>query len=151
MEGKITTEELHKEIDIIQGCITRMADNSFRMKEWFISLATLALTILLSQDCELCIIGIFMLGITCIFWGLDAFFLKTETLYRWKYEWVIENRKTGDRNYQYDLNPHNKNMWKNADEKREDFLQFAFSKTLLPLYGIVALLAVILLIVALIR
>lgn len=150
MEEKIPMEELYKEMDMIQDCITRMTGNSFRMKEWFISLTTLAITILLSQECDLGVIGIFMLVVTCVFWGLDAFFLKTETLYRWKYEWVIEKRKAGDSSYQYDLNPHNKNTWKNVDEKREDFLRFAFSKTLLPLYGTVALLAVILLIVTLI-
>lgn len=32
-------EVLHKEIDLIQACITRMADCSFKLKEWYISLA----------------------------------------------------------------------------------------------------------------
>ena len=44
MEDKISTEELHKEMDLIQACVTRMADNSFRLKELFISLMLLQLT-----------------------------------------------------------------------------------------------------------
>jgi ABC-type proline/glycine betaine transport system permease subunit len=37
---------LHKELDLIQNCITRMANNSFLLKGWLITLivAVLALT-----------------------------------------------------------------------------------------------------------
>lgn len=47
--------------------------------------------------------------IICL-WYLDAFFLKAETLYRWKYNWVIANRLETDE-YIYDLDPHNSNTW----------------------------------------
>lgn len=110
-KDKIKTKELHKEIDLIQACITRMADNSFRLKELYISLISIALTVMMSQKCELLIVGMFLLGVAIVFWGLDAFFLKMETLYRWKYEWIIEKRIVGEQDYLYDLNPHNKNMW----------------------------------------
>ena len=56
MEDKISTEELHKEMDLIQACVTRMADNSFRLKELFISLIAIALTVMMSQECELLIV-----------------------------------------------------------------------------------------------
>lgn len=148
-EDKISTEELHKEIDLIQACVTRMADNSFRLKELYVSLIAIALTVMMSQECELLIIGIFLLGVTIVFWGLDAFFLKMETLYRWKYEWVIEMRVTGERRYLYDLKPLNKKMWLNADEKKECLLRFVFSKTLIPLYGIVVGISMILLLTTL--
>lgn len=52
-------DELHKEIELIQACITRMADNSFKLKELYISLISLALTVMLSQKCELLIMGMF--------------------------------------------------------------------------------------------
>lgn len=48
MSDRIKTEELHKEIDLIQGCITRMADSSFQLKEWYITLIAVALTVLIS-------------------------------------------------------------------------------------------------------
>ena len=34
----IQVEELHKEIDLIQGCINRMANNSFLLKGWLVSI-----------------------------------------------------------------------------------------------------------------
>lgn len=144
-KDKIKTKKLHKEIDLLQACITRMADNSFRLKELYISLISIALTVMMSQECELLIIGIFLLGVTIVFWGLDAFFLKMETLYRWKYEWVIEKRIAGEQDYLYDLNPHNRNMWLNIDEKNACFMRFVFTKTLIPLYGTVILISIILL------
>lgn len=144
-EGKIKKSDLHKEIDLIQACITRMADNSFRLKELYISLIAIVLSVMMSQECELFVAGMFLSGVTVVFWGLDAFFLKMETLYRWKYEWVIEKRNSGTQDYLYNLNPHNKNMWLNIEGKKECFLRFVFSKILIPFYGTVMGISVILL------
>lgn len=135
-EDKISTEELHKEMDLIQACVTRMADNSFRLKELYVSLIAIVLTVLMSQEFELLVVSMVVLGVTVVFWGLDAFFLKMETLYRWKYEWVIEKRIAGEWAYLYNLNPHNKNMWLDVTEKNDCLGKFAFSKTLIPLYGV---------------
>jgi len=143
----IDIEEIHKEMDLIQACITRMADNSFRLKELYISLIAIALTVMLSQECDLLLIGIFLLCVTFVFWGLDAFFLKMETLYRWKYEWVIKSRELGVRDYLYDLNPYNKKMWLEPGNKEECFTGFVFSKTLKPLYGTVIGVAITMLII----
>ena len=43
---KISIEEIHKEIDLIQACITRMAQNSFMVKGWFVSLYAVVLALL---------------------------------------------------------------------------------------------------------
>lgn len=136
-----TTEILHKEIDLIQACITRMADCSFKLKGWYISLVTVALTLLIGQGCKLSLIGLFLLAVTTVFWGLDGFFLKTETLYRWKYEWIIEARLRGNLENLYDLNPYNKKMWKDADKKNPCMMKYVISKTLLPFYGPVWIIA----------
>ena len=139
------TDELHKEIELIQSCIARMADNSFKLKELYISLISLALTVMLSQKCELLIMGIFLVVVTIVFWGLDASYLRMETLYRRKYEWVIEKRPVGETSYLYDLNPYNKYMWLDIQRKNDCFAKFVFSKTLIPLYGTMAGISIILL------
>ena len=36
---------LHKEIDLIQSCITRMASNSFMLKGWAISIVAVVLAL----------------------------------------------------------------------------------------------------------
>lgn len=148
---KIKRDDLYKEIDLIQACITRMADNSFRLKELYISLISVAITVMMTQESEWIIIGIFLLCVTLIFWGLNAFFLKMETLYRWKYEWVIKKRMAGELDYLFDLNPHNKNMWLDIEEKSECFFRFVFTKTQVPLYGTMIVISIILLLVVIIK
>ena len=82
---------LEKEIDLIQACINRMAKNSFVVKGWAITLASVILA-LLPKNIDIKILSLIVLVSTLCFWYIDAFFLKTEKLYRWKYEWVIANR-----------------------------------------------------------
>lgn len=145
----VKDEVLHKEIDLVQTCITRMADNSFKLKELYVTLISIGVTVMISQECKLLIVSIFLIIVSDVFWGLDAFFLKMETLFRWKYEWVIKKRLDGESNYLYDLNPYNRSMWLESNIKHECLLHFVFTKTLVPLYGIVLGTALILLVVGL--
>ena len=87
---------LEKEIDLIQSCINRMAQNSFIVKGWTITLVTLSLLVSSETIIDIKFIGLILLVMTFCFWYLDGFFMKTEKLYRWKYEWVIKNRKCSD-------------------------------------------------------
>lgn len=141
---------LEKEIDLIQSCINRMAQNSFLIKGWLITLIAVVLGLLPKQfDMRvLCIVSIL---ITLCFWYLDAFFLRTEKLYRWKYEWVIKMRMQSD-DFYYDLNPYNKNMWlKNSDGKEKKIptiFSVMITKTIVPLYGMILLVIILLAILA---
>jgi len=67
-------EIVHKEIDLIQGCINRMAHNSFLIKGWALTIITvvLALTEKNIDPIYLCLV-IFIPLIS--FWYLDAFSL----------------------------------------------------------------------------
>lgn len=136
MESISNKEVLDREIELIQGCISRMAHNSFVVKGWLISLIAVVLT-LLPENFNiriLCIIG--MLIAVCI-WYLDGFFLKVEKLYRWKYEWVILKRLNTNEGM-YDLNPYNKKMWlpnkDGSNKKAPKEIEVMFSKTLIPIY-----------------
>ena len=134
--NNVTTEEFHKEIDLIQACIVRMDQNSFMIKGWAFMLVT-ALITLASENLELyvlCAIGNF---IFLVFWFLDAFFLKMEKLYRFKYEWIIAERPKGNREYLYDLNPYQSRTW-TAGKKEPLVISVMLSKphTLLMFYGI---------------
>jgi len=96
---------LHKEIDLIQGCITRMANNSFLLKGWAISIIAVVLA-LADKALEPILISAVVMIPLFSFWYLDAFFLRNERMYRKMYEWVIEKRCAGDNSHLYDLNPH---------------------------------------------
>ena len=127
----------HQELNMIQDCIKRMASNSFMLKGWYVSLVFLGASILSDKDVNIAYPMLLLLVLTCVFWGLDGFFLKMETLYRWKYEWVIVSRVNNDTSNFYDLNPYNKEMWKNPEDKAGKLcvVKYVLSKTLLPLYG----------------
>lgn len=98
-------ENLHKEIDLIQECIKRMANNSFLLKGWAISLVAVVLT-LSEKNVNPYFLGLVVLVPLISFWYLDAFFLYTEKLYRKMYEWVIVERPKYNNDKMYDLNPH---------------------------------------------
>lgn len=128
---------LEKEIDLIQACINRMAQNSFMVKGWLITLVAVILALLPDNVSTRLTCGIVLLSTLC-FWYLDAFFLRLEKLYRWKYEWVIAKRlETSE--FCYDLNPMNSAMW--LQPKDGSFQQapciarVMFTKSLVPLYG----------------
>ena len=128
---------VHQEMNMIQGCINRMASNSFMLKGWYVSLVLLGATILSTKDVNPCYLMLLLFILTAVFWWLDGFFLKTETLYRWKYEWVIRERLRGNTNDFYDLNPYNKSMWLNPIQKTEKqgLWNYINSKTLRIMYG----------------
>lgn len=131
-----TLRILEKEIDLIQSCINRMAQNSFIVRGWAITLITFALA-LISKSVDLKLLCGILLVVAVCFWYLDAFFLKMERLYRWKYEWVIANRQQNE-TFLFDLNPYNKDMWgqdKQGNERKEPrMIAVMFSKTLIPIY-----------------
>jgi hypothetical protein len=130
---------IHKELDLIQDVIKRMAANSFQVKAWLIGILTGLIafkneqmfggtiaTLTLGKGGVLGLNLLLLLPIFT-FWYLDAFFLRTERLYIQIYNWVVKNRTTTSE-YLYDLNP------RRFDEKVDSIRQIMMSKTLFPFY-----------------
>jgi len=142
MENKTILE---KEIDLIQACISRMAQNSFIVKGWLITLVTVILALLPDKVDAKILCGVVIVATLC-FWYLDAYFLRLERLYRWKYEWVITNRGNS-LSYLYDLNPKNQEMWvmdkDNKAKKIPSIVRVMFSESLVPLYAIIIVAAMV--------
>lgn len=131
-----TIEVIHKEIDLIQSCISRMANNSFLLKGWFISLIAVILAIL-HEKININLIFLIIAVITICFWYLDAFFLRTEKLYRKLYDWVLTERPKGNTSNLYDLNSHR------FDKYVPCIIRIMFSKTLLFFYLVPVILILI--------
>ncbi len=140
----LSTDIIHKELDLIQDVIKRMAQNSFQVKAWLIAILS-ALVVVKSEalfakadtDNSFSMqMNLFLfLPIFC-FWYLDAFFLSTEKLYRELYRWAVINRPyTAD--YLYDLNTFTRTV-NGAEESlilpKNNIWKVAFSKTLWPFY-----------------
>lgn len=127
---------LLKEIELIQAKIDKVEKTSFVIKGWVITMVTAVLA-LLPETIDKLILGI-VVGVSVIaFWYLDAFYLKVDRCYRWKYNWVVTNRADNDE-YCLDLNPYNTNMILNPKAPKSNDLpnvfSLMFSKTLIALY-----------------
>lgn len=125
---------LFEEAKIIQEVIKKMGNNSFLLKGWSI---TLIVACLISEkyarnNLYLCFIP------TIVFWGLDAYFLRQERLYRSLYNWVIKNRLVSDEHV-LDLDT------SRFRSQTGSLLKFMFTPTLLFFYGLTAVFVIILL------
>lgn len=123
-------EKLHKEIDLIQNCINRMANNSFLLKGWLVSVIVVVVA-LSPKEIDKFVVALVLVTAIFTFWYLDAYYLRTEKLYRKMYEWVIEKRSQGNEEFLYDLNPHR------FDNTVENLWKIMFSTTLKEFYGTV--------------
>jgi predicted histidine transporter YuiF (NhaC family) len=112
-----------KELEIIQGIINRMANNSFLIK-WWVIILVIVILLLKGNKYQTSIAFIPIL----VFWFLDAYFLRIERLYRRLYNWVKDNRlKTKD--FLFDLN------YKRFEKEEQSILRIMFSTTLGLFYG----------------
>ena len=73
---------------IIQDVINRMAQNSFLIKAWSVTLIA-AIIVLTFSFVNILIFGV-LLAITIIFWILDSYYLKLERVYRRLYKAKVE-------------------------------------------------------------
>jgi hypothetical protein len=87
--------EIIEHLKMIQTIIIRMADNSFSIKRWSLSLTLgvlLAIRLNIIPD-DLC--NRFLIAIPfVVFWGLDAYYLYLERGYRRHYDNIREKEKT---------------------------------------------------------
>ena len=122
MESKL------KHLELIQGVINRMASNSFRLKEWTVVLVSAILIFAAREDSgEAALIGLLP---AAVFWGLDAYFLRRERLYRALYDHVRM------------LEPHEIDLGMDTDMfagKKLRWHRSLISRTLLPYYLAVAI------------
>lgn len=77
-------EKKMKHLEMIQGVINRMASNSFLLKGWAVTLVA-GIFALSSKDADKLYFLIAYIPIL-VFWGLDAYYLFQERLYRKLYD-----------------------------------------------------------------
>ncbi len=129
-------QNLHKEIDLIQAVVTRMAQNAFYIKGWAVSLVAVVLALgkdHLLADTQRPWLFALVLTVWCAFWYLDAYFLRVERMYRLLYEFVISHKNDRKR-LRYDLNA------KPFAAKTASEGQIMVSPSLRVFYGVPALL-----------
>lgn len=118
----MSKENKEKHLELIQNIITRMAQNSFAYKGWMLTILTGVLAFSIQQING----GIHYISVIPIigFWGLDAYYLRQERLFRKLYDHVREAKST---DFSMDTSPFSgqvSNWWVTL-----------FSKTIFWLYG----------------
>lgn len=80
-------DDFRKHLDLIQSVIVRMAGNSFSVKTWAVGLIAI-LGGLAARDADSRLACTLLFPAFC-FWGLDAYYLRQEKLFRTLYEKVV--------------------------------------------------------------
>lgn len=82
-------DEKIKHLEFVQNVITRMNANSFQLKSWMITIVS-ALLALYANSEKLLYVLVAVVPVI-VFWCLDAYYLKQETLYRKLYQDIVNN------------------------------------------------------------
>ena len=114
-------EKKLKHLEFIQNAINRMANNSFIIKGWCITLVVALIALLEKENINKNYIPFSFIPLL-FFWFLDAFFLKTERQYRRLYADVSKKGKK-EIDFSMDITPY-----------KECYGEALFSRTLLPFY-----------------
>lgn len=113
-----------KHLEMIQSIISRMANNSFFIKGWCITIVA-ALLVLSSKDANTQFILIAFFPVI-MFWLLDAYFLWQERLFRNLYD---EIRVIEEHKIDFSMNT------SSVVEKTASWFKVAISNTLILFYG----------------
>jgi uncharacterized membrane protein len=116
-------ENKQKHLEFIQATISRMANNSFLLKGWAITLVA-ALFALATKDTDKNYIIVAYFPVV-IFWILDGYYLSQERRFRSLYDKVRQMKET-EINFSMDASNHN--------GRENGWIDSIFSKTLLPFY-----------------
>jgi hypothetical protein len=114
-------EKKLKHLEFVQNAINRMANNSFIIKGWCITLVVALIALLEKENINKNYIPFSFIPLL-FFWFLDAFFLKTERQYRRLYAEVSKKDKK-EIDFSMDITPY-----------KECYGEALFSRTLLPFY-----------------
>jgi hypothetical protein len=120
-----------KHLELVQSVISRMAQNSFQLKGWSVTVAAAIVGLAVKESSPgLAILALFP---AVSFWCLDAYYLRRERLYRKLYEAIADPLKV--------VPPFSMT----ADEYAADVASWGrtlAAETILPLHGAIALIVV---------
>ena len=130
------TENTKKHLQLIQAVVTRLAQNSFSMKGWAVTLVV-GILALAAKECDWWYLPIALIP-SLIFWGLDAYYLRQERLFRKLYDAI---RKMPQDVFDSDPFTMDTSPYKN---QIESWWATCWSKTVRWLYGPIVSLVLIL-------
>lgn len=124
-----------KHLELIQAVIARMANNSFLLKGWSITLVA-ALFALAEKDSNINF-AVLALFPALSFWGLDAFYLRQERLFRQLYADIcnsIDDEKSAISPFSLETGKYERSV--------DGWFSTLFSPTIAVIHGVVVALIV---------
>lgn len=113
-----------KHLEFIQNIVTRMANNSFLLKGWSVTLVAAIFVLTVNNpSVYLVFVAVFP---ALAFWGLDAYYLRQERLFRQLYRQAIEDPDSVTV-FSMDASGHRCNV--------DTWFNTAISKSVLPFHG----------------
>lgn len=123
-----------KYLEFIHNTINRMSTHSFILKGWSITIVSICFAFAIKEDnMNFIILSIFPI---LVFWGLDAFYLRQERLFRRLYD-NVRMGENNERNINFSMNT------KKFEKKVQSWFLTLFAGTILPLYLIIIILVFI--------
>ncbi len=136
------TDTQLKHLDYVENAITRMANNSFKMKGWMLTIVSALLAIYASKEKT----GYLIIALCPIltFWGLDAYYLQLERKFRKLYEEIVNDAiaKTNKQNSSAQQNQL-KLMDMSLKKYNEKYASALFSASIWPLYVVCIIILVL--------
>ncbi len=126
--------ETIEHLELIQGVVNRMAQVSFILKGWTVTLVVALFAVVAnSTDWRYVLFGLVPV---CVFWGLDAYYLRQERLFRYLYDKVrLGSTESTVPFFSMDTSI--------AEASIASWWRTLFSKTLLGLYGTLVVITII--------
>ncbi|MEE9442087.1 MAG: hypothetical protein V3V99_05410 [candidate division Zixibacteria bacterium] len=116
----------HAHLEIIQGVVNRLSQNSFLLKGWSVVLVS-AMFALAAKDSRLLFVYLAYFP-TIAFWCLDGYFLHQERLFRKLYDHV---RKLSEENIDFSMNT------QIVQDQVASCAGVTLSKTLIVFHGVI--------------
>lgn len=118
-------EKKLKHLEFIQNTITRMANNSFLLKGWTITVVGALIGLNKDGlDSKIITIVVFLIA---MFWTLDAYFLKQERFFRKRYD-EVSKKEEDEIDFSMRLDE--------GLTSKDDWINVVFSVTLNVFYGV---------------
>lgn len=126
--GRAFNDAEVKHLELVQGVVARMDQNSFTVKTWAVGLIAATFALTAEKDTAPSFVLIALIP-AMTFWLLDAFYLQQERLFRRLYD-AIRNREDVARS----AGPFSMDTAAFCDEPRMYFWSVVYSRTLAGLY-----------------
>ena len=121
-------DKKHTHLQMIQGIINRLSNNSFLLKGWSVVLVSAMFALAAKDTNSFFVLLAYFPAIS--FWGLDGFFLYQERLYRAHYNQVRELSED-EIDYSMDIT--------HVIKDESPWIRVTFSKTLFIFHGVIIL------------